>query len=448
MGILAGAFRIDEPQISTGHHDVVAGQQGKGEGCLMSYKMAPRTMLSAFLSRWVTLLILLTMLPFASLSSVSPSGAASDDTAQAFTMINQYRAWLGLPPMKRNPALDASAQAHARYYQLNINDPSLNGLGLHAEAAGKPGFTGVSMQDRVNAQGYQGWANENIGLSGSMVTSTEWFIGTINHRLTLIDPRYTDIGLGMVNDGNARIEVIDVGAPSWSDTAKPDWVAWPPDGMAGVPLSFWGEAPDPFANASYPTGYPITLKYFGPGSVSYTTATLTANNQTVPNFSATGAGWLTKQTDMIAATTPLQPGTKYTVAVTGTANAAPFSRNWSFQTAATPGDAMSLIALPSAVPLPPGVSQADPSVQSVWAAADGAIQSQTASRTWLWGPDVDAAITEPYSESPGGARQVYYFDKSRMELTNPNGDRSSDWFVTNGLLVRDMIQGAIQTGDK
>ncbi|HVB63944.1 MAG TPA: CAP domain-containing protein, partial [Nitrolancea sp.] len=47
-----------------------------------------------------------------------------------------------------------------------------------------------------------------------------------------------------------------------------------------------------------------------------------------------------------------------------------------------------------------------------------------------------------------GARQVYYFDKSRMELTNPNGDRSSDWFVTNGLLVRDMIQGAIQTGDK
>ncbi|HEX3724101.1 MAG TPA: CAP domain-containing protein, partial [Nitrolancea sp.] len=45
-------------------------------------------------------------------------------------------------------------------------------------------------------------------------------------------------------------------------------------------------------------------------------------------------------------------------------------------------------------------------------------------------------------------RQVYYFDKSRMEITNPNGDRSSDWFVTNGLLVRDMILGAIQTGDQ
>jgi hypothetical protein len=151
---------------------------------------------------------------------------------------------------------------------------------------------------------------------------------------------------------------------------------------------------------------------------------------------------------MIADTPPLQPGTRYTVTVTGTANGTPFSRSWSFQTAATPGDPLSLIALSSAVPLPPGVSQADPSVQSVWAAADGAVQSLTASRTWLWGPDVDAATTEPYNESPGGERQVYYFDKSRMEITDPNGDRSSNWFVTNGLLVRDMIQGAVQTGDK
>jgi hypothetical protein len=350
--------------------------------------------------------------------------------------------------MTRNPDLDASAQAHARYYQLNFGDPSLNGLGLHEEDPGKPGFTGASIQDRTDAQGYDGWTNENIGESGSMVASTEWFIGTINHRLTLIDPRYTDIGLGMVNDGDVKIEVIDVGAPTWSNTASPSWVAWPPNGMAGVPLDFGGEAPNPFANATYPTGYPITLKYFGPGSVSYTSATLSANGQTVPNFSATGTGWLTTQTDMIAATAPLNAGTRYTVSVTGTANGTPFSRTWSFQTAATAGDPMSFIATPASTSLPPGVAKADPAVQQIWSAADGAVQKLADTRTWLWGPDVDAAKMEPYSESPGGERQVYYFDKSRMEITNPNGDRSSDWFVTNGLLVRDMILGAIQTGDQ
>jgi uncharacterized protein YkwD len=292
----------------------------------MLYRTLPRMTRPAFFRRMIPLLLLLSIASVSSLTTITPVAAATDDTAQAFAMINTYRSWLGLPPMTRNPALDASASAHARYYQLNVGDPSLNGMGLHEEQTGKPGFTGASMQDRVEAQGYDGWANENIGLSGSMVTSVEWFIGTINHRLTLIDPRYTDIGLGMVNDGNVKIEVIDVGAPKWSDTAKPDWVAWPPDGTTGVSYSFWGETPNPFPSASYPVGYPITLKYHGPGDVTFDHATLTANGQTVPSFSATGSGWLTTRTDMISAQAPLQPGTQYTVTVTGSANGQSFTK--------------------------------------------------------------------------------------------------------------------------
>ena len=398
------------------------------------------------LTRLIALLMVLSLAPLSTISS-TPAAAATDDTAQAFTMINTYRSWLGLPPMTRNPKLDASAQSHARYYQLNVGDPSLSGMGLHEEQQGKPGFTGADMQDRVVAQGYGGWANENIGLSGSMVTSVDWFIGTINHRLTLIDPRYTDIGLGMVNDNGVKIEVIDVGAPVWTNTAKPDWVAWPPDGTSGVSSSFWGETPNPFPSASYPVGYPITLKYHGAGDVSFDSATLAANGQVVPSFSSVGNGWLTTRTDMISAQAPLQPGTRYTVTVTGTANGSAFTKSWSFLTATEGGDPLALSAVPASTNLPNGVAKADAAVQSIWWAADGAVQALTDSRTWLWGPDVIASQTEPYAESPGGSRQVYYFDKSRMEITDPNGDRSSEWFVTNGLLVRDMIQGAIQVGD-
>jgi hypothetical protein len=42
---------------------------------------------------------------------------------------------------------------------------------------------------------------------------------------------------------------------------------------------------------------------------------------------------------------------------------------------------------------------------------------------------------------------VQYFDNSRMEITQPDGDRASRWYVTNGLLVREMVSGKIQTGD-
>ncbi|HEU5422641.1 MAG TPA: CAP domain-containing protein [Nitrolancea sp.] len=387
------------------------------------------------------LLLIVPLLALLAPAGMGASAAPVDETAQALALINSYRAWAGVAPITRNADLDGSASAHARYYQLNYGDPSLSGMGLHAEQPGKPGFTGADMQDRVEAQGYGGWANENIGLSTDLLGSLDWFIGTINHRLTLIDPRYTDIGFGVINDGKVNIEVIDVGAPSWSDTATPEWTAWPPDGTSGVGTSFDGETPDPFPGASYPVGYPITLKYFGPGSVSYSSAKLTANGKDVPLFSATGSGWLTQQTFMIAASDPLQPGTTYTVTAGGSANGAPFTKTWSFQTA-TP----TAHALADAHDFPPGLKSADPAVQNLWWSADGAVAEGWVQQSWLWGPDSFAAKAEQYAGSPGNQRQVYYFDKSRMEISDPGADRSSQWFVTNGLLVREMITGQVQSG--
>ncbi len=52
-------------------------------------------------------------------------------------------------------------------------------------------------------------------------------------------------------------------------------------------------------------------------------------------------------------------------------------------------------------------------------------------------------MQEPYAESPGGQRLVQYFDKSRMEINNPNNPNA----VTNGLLANELISGRLQTGD-
>ena len=67
-------------------------------------------------------------------------------------------------------------------------------------------------------------------------------------------------------------------------------------------------------------------------------------------------------------------------------------------------------------------------------------------RTWIWGPGpYTDAFMEPYADSPDGERLVQYFDKSRMEINDP--DAEGLWSVTNGLLVVEMIEGRFQTGD-
>ena len=70
-----------------------------------------------------------------------------------------------------------------------------------------------------------------------------------------------------------------------------------------------------------------------------------------------------------------------------------------------------------------------------------------ANGTWVWGPRAWWEGYEPYKEAPGGTRFVRYYDKTRMELTNPQADPSSAWYVTNGLLVNEMVRGQVQLGD-
>ncbi|MEZ4569678.1 MAG: hypothetical protein R2849_04990 [Thermomicrobiales bacterium] len=43
--------------------------------------------------------------------------------------------------------------------------------------------------------------------------------------------------------------------------------------------------------------------------------------------------------------------------------------------------------------------------------------------------------------------RVQYYDKARMEITNPGSDSDSIWYVTNGLLVVKLVTGKMQVGD-
>ncbi len=96
----------------------------------------------------------------------------------------------------------------------------------------------------------------------------------------------------------------------------------------------------------------------------------------------------------------------------------------------------------------PGPSDSGSAISRVWQRTDKPVADGQVNRTWMWGPKSNSGqIIEKYAESPGGQRIVVYYDKSRMEITNPNGDPYSTWYVTNGLLVIELVTGRLQLGD-
>ncbi len=91
---------------------------------------------------------------------------------------------------------------------------------------------------------------------------------------------------------------------------------------------------------------------------------------------------------------------------------------------------------------------ADGSFQQVWEWTDGPVATGQVQRSWYWGPQPGMSLQEPYAGSKSRTRLVQYFDKARMEINDPAGDRNSEWFVTTGLLVAEMVSGKQQVGDK
>lgn len=100
----------------------------------------------------------------------------------------------------------------------------------------------------------------------------------------------------------------------------------------------------------------------------------------------------------------------------------------------------------TAEPTQPPVQGDTNAFQRTWQRTDDPVQKGMVSRTWMWGPAFTEIMVEPYDES-GGYRTVVYHEKSRMEITNPGGDATSIWYVTNGLIAKELVKGEMQVGD-
>ncbi|MEO5950937.1 MAG: hypothetical protein ABIQ44_00535, partial [Chloroflexia bacterium] len=88
-----------------------------------------------------------------------------------------------------------------------------------------------------------------------------------------------------------------------------------------------------------------------------------------------------------------------------------------------------------AAPVPIPSNFADPAFQNTWSRTDQLVDEGKVKRSYYWGPTPGFTAYEDYAEGPSGKHLVQYFDKSRMEINNPNGDKSNPFYVTNGLLT-------------
>lgn len=277
-------------------------------------------------------------------STVTPDAgpaapAATGDIAlDGRNWINYRRAQLGVPVVAENVLINNAALGHSEYLRTN-------NLMSHDQQAGKPGFTGTTLKDRLNAAGYtipaNGYAYGEV-ISGANSRSgsylTEELITAIYHRFVIFEPKFREVGTGAATAASGYTYFTADFASRGGfgpGIAANAIVVWPYNGQTGVVPNFLSdsEEPDPVPNINE-VGYPISVHANIDAPVVMQTFTVRprggGNLQVqVVKSSADPA----KNTAVsIVPLSKLQAGTTYDVSFSGTVNGAPVTRDWSFTT--------------------------------------------------------------------------------------------------------------------
>ena len=188
-------------------------------------------------------------------STTSPVVSTGANAAPEMLRVhNELRVAVGASAVRGDDRVTAAAQWHAEYLARN------NVLG-HEESQGDPGFTGISVRDRLVAQGYPDTNASEVATSfGSGVDGVRSLWVLPYHRLGLMHPHAIVAGWGHAEVGGRSttvgVIVYDFGS------AAPDLIRTPAAGQR-VARSWDGEEfPDVLpAGAARPVGYPVMVVF-------------------------------------------------------------------------------------------------------------------------------------------------------------------------------------------
>jgi uncharacterized protein YkwD len=257
--------------------------------------------------------------------------------------LNYRRAQVGLPTLTENTMIDQAAQHHSDYQHVN-------GI-THIEDPAKQGFTGVTLDKRMNATGYTFHGANAIGEVIAASTSTSGFynaeqlITAIYHRFVIFEPVFKEIGSGaaMASSANGYTYfTADMAANTGlgQGLARGTVVTWPFSGQTQVTPNFFSnqEEPDPVDGVDE-VGYPISVHANMSSTLSVQGFTVHPHGGKDLSVKQIGNQTTNAQGQAVAPTAvaiiplaPLASRTTYDVSFSGTVDGTPVSKSWSFTT--------------------------------------------------------------------------------------------------------------------
>ena len=129
--------------------------------------------------------------------------AQGSPTNDILVLVNQVRAEYGLPALAFNASLATAAQNHANFIALNA---------IYSHI----GLNGSTWQDRAEAAGYVGHAGENL-VGGTRLTPQQgviWWRNSAVHFSNMLNPSWTEIGVGFAVGGGQNFYVTVFGTPN------------------------------------------------------------------------------------------------------------------------------------------------------------------------------------------------------------------------------------------
>ncbi len=163
------------------------------------------------------LLLIITLVAAMAAQPTHPAAATPDEEAQFVAALNQVRAGVGLPALTVNTELVALARQHSQA----MADA---GKIFHGDPI-SAGFTGP-------------WAKlgENVGVGASVKVLVDAFVASPGHYANIVDPAFTQIGVGVVWKGSALYTTHRfLQLPAAPTPAPPPTVTHPPTTTAAPP---------------------------------------------------------------------------------------------------------------------------------------------------------------------------------------------------------------------
>jgi hypothetical protein len=249
------------------------------------------------------------------------------EIGKALALLNEARKNCGLEPVRLSVELSAGCARHAKYLVLNKDHPLTEGLKAHEEHKQLKGYS---------PEGAKAGKAANISFISPSQGMADCLAG-FYHRIPLLQPTLTAVGIGYDKAKHEWVTVVDCGTETVGERTR-DIVYFPEDGQENVPLRSGLEFPSPVPEShAGPTGFPITVYFAAEQKVKKITVTLTnAANKAVAAFVSTpeapASGWIQWNTVCIIPKQPLVSRTTYTVMIQGEVDGKAFSRRWQFTT--------------------------------------------------------------------------------------------------------------------